>query len=68
LFSPDERKFGRWGYIILNAPLYDGVAGFWRSVFTHATWMRQRYGFQYSLLLPFHYLRRARDLMFRRVS
>lgn len=66
LFNPDERKFSNLGFILFTALLSDDPRGLWRAMFPDSTWMRQRYGFQSDLLLPFYHARRLADLAFRR--
>ncbi len=66
LFNPDERKFGKAGYILFTALLYDDLRGLWRGVFPDKAWMQERYGFRSSLLLPIYHVRRLADLTWRR--
>lgn len=65
-FNPDERKFGRIGYISFTMLLYDDFAGIWRSIFPKRAWMIERYRIPYRALLPFYHVRRLMDLAFRR--
>jgi hypothetical protein len=66
LFNPDERKFSNLGFILFAALLYDDLRGLWRAIFPDSAWMRQRYGFRSSLLLPAYHARRLVDLTLRR--
>ena len=68
LFNPDERKFGKLKYILFNILLYDDFNGLWKAVFPEKKWMKERYGFKNNLLLPAYYVRRLKDLLFRRIS
>lgn len=68
LFNPDERKFGRLRYILFNILLYDDINGLWKAIFPDRKWMKERYGFKNNLLLPSCYVRRLKDLLFRRIS
>lgn len=68
LFNPDERKFGRLGYVVFTALLYDDWRGLWRGIFPSRAWMRERYGFQNDWLLPYYHVRRLVDLGLRRVD
>jgi len=68
LFNPDEPKFNKPGYILFNALLYDDLRGLLRAIFPDRAWMRERYGFHSSLLLPYYHARRLFDLAFRRVN
>ena len=68
LFNPKERKFGKVGYILFNALLYDDFRGLLRSIFPEQKWMKKRYGFKNSFLLPWYHFRRILDLALRRVN
>lgn len=68
LFFPHERKFNTMGYILFTALLYDDGQGVGRALFPGRAWMRERYGEDRDLLLPYYYGRRLLDLAVRRVS
>lgn len=68
LFNPDEPKFGRAGFVLFTALLYDDLQGLWRGLFPGKAWMRAHYRFHSSWLLPYYYGRRLVDLASRRVS
>jgi hypothetical protein len=68
LFNPHKKKFSKLGYILFNALLYDDFKGLLRGIFPNRTWMRNRYGFNNSLLLPFYHCRRLLDLTLRRAN
>lgn len=68
LFNPGEPKFGRAGFVLFTALLYDDLKGLWRGLFPGKDWMRTHYRFQRSWLLPYYYGRRLLDLALRRVS
>jgi hypothetical protein len=68
LFYPDERKFGRAGYVAFTALLYDDAGGLWKAAFPERAYMRQRYAMRSDLLLPYYHLKRLADLALRRVS
>jgi hypothetical protein len=68
LFNPDELKFGRAGFVVFTALLYDDLKGLWRGLFPCNAWMRTHYRFHRSWLLPYYYGRRLVDLALRRVS
>ena len=67
-FNPDERKFGRVGYVIFNMLLYDDVSGLLRSVFPDADWMMKHYDISHKALLPLYHFKRLTDLAFRRMK
>jgi hypothetical protein len=66
LFDSDGKKWSRMGYIIFVSLLYDSFFGFVRGVIPDSTWMKQRYGFSSSLLLPFYHIYRLIDLVWKR--
>jgi hypothetical protein len=68
LFNPDAPKFGRAGFVLFTALLYDDLKGLWRGLFPDKAWMRSHYRFHRSWLLPYYYGRRLVDLALRRVS
>ena len=68
LFNPDEPKFGRAGFMVFTALLYDDPKGLMRGLFPGKAWMRAHYRFHSSWLLPYYYGRRLVDLALRRVS
>lgn len=67
LFDPSERKFGRLGYIIFNALLYDDLKGLWRAMFPAPETLGNRREMQSAYRFP-HHIRRLADLAFRRVA
>ena len=68
LLNPDEKKFGRMGYVCFTALLYDDLSGLVRALVPDPAWLKARYGFTSSWLLPLYYARRMFDLAFRRVA
>lgn len=66
LFDPEQRKFGKLGYILFTALLYDDLAGLARGIFPDPAFMRERYGLRHNALLPLAYARRLADLALRR--
>jgi len=68
LFNPNQPKFGRLGYILFTALLYDDLGGLLHSIFPDKVWMRRQYAVASDWLLPYYYLRRWFDLVFRRLK
>ena len=68
LFNPKERKFTRVEYILFNVLLYDDLPGLLRGVFPSPQWMKNRYNFSSDFLLPFFYVLRLINLIFRRLK
>ena len=66
LFNPDEHKFGRVGFVLFTALLYDDLRGLLRGLFPGKTWMQAHYRFHRSWLLPYYYGRRLADLTLHR--
>ncbi len=67
LFNPDERKFGKIGYIIFNCLLYDSFFDLLKGILPSREWMKEHYNFKSDLLLPYYYGRRLLNLAFKRV-
>jgi len=67
LFNPDERKFGKLGYIVFNCLLYDSFFDLFRGILPSPRWLKEHYKFESNLLLPFYYVKRVANLAFKRV-
>jgi hypothetical protein len=67
-FNPDEKKFGRFGYIIFNALLYDDIRGLFRGIFPEKKWMIEKYNITNELLLPYYHLIRLLNLALKRMN
>jgi hypothetical protein len=68
LFNPDEKKFSKPGYIVFNSLLYDDFRGLTKSILPERGWLKQRYGFESDLLVPFYHFRRLCDLALKRAN
>lgn len=68
LFNPDEKKFSKTGYIVFNSLLYDDLRGLTKGVLPERGWLKQRYGFESNLLVPFYHFRRLCDLALKRAN
>jgi hypothetical protein len=68
LFNPDEKKFSKVGYIAFNSLLYDDFKGLAKGILPDGGWLKERYGFDSNLLVPFYHLKRLCDLALRRAS
>lgn len=66
LFDPDGKKWSRLGYIVFVSLLYDNLSGFIRGVIPSRQSMIEKYGNVSLINLPFFYVRRIYDLIFRR--
>jgi len=67
-FNPAEKKFGRLGYMLFAALLYDDLKGFWRAIFPDSAWMIERYGTSAQGGLPVYHIKRLSDLAFKRLK
>jgi len=67
LFNPDERKFGKLGYIIFNCLLYDSLFDLLKGILPSRKWLKEHYKFESNLLLPYYYIKRIANLAFKRV-
>lgn len=66
LFDPDGKKWGRTGYLIFVAFIYDDVSGLWRGIFPKSHDMANQYGtFNKGKILFFH-IKRLVHLILRR--
>lgn len=68
LFDPSVRKWSKVGFILFNLLLYDTLGGVLRGIFPPRDWMYQRYGINHKWTLPWWYLKRLVDLIFKRAK
>jgi hypothetical protein len=68
LFGPHERKWSKLGYIVFNLMLYDTLSGVLRGIFPDGDWMQKHYGVKKRWTLPFWYVARGFELVFKRVK
>ena len=66
IFDPDGKKWTKIGYIIFVSLLYDSIFDFLDSIFPDKKWMIDRYKVRFSILLPFYYILRITNLLFKR--
>jgi hypothetical protein len=66
LFDPEKQRLSKAEYIFFTSCLYDDARGLLRGIFPARAWMRERYGFRSSLLLPVYHARRLTNLLLRR--
>ena len=64
LFEPEAKKWGRLGYIIFVALLYDDLKGLFKGVFPSVTSINDYYSNENRLLIPALYIRRLAGLIF----
>jgi len=67
LFNPDEKKFSRLMYITFNALLYDDLNGLIKGIIPDSGWMRDKYGIEAKNCVLAFYLKRLKDMAFRRL-
>jgi hypothetical protein len=68
LFDPNRKKWSKPGYILFTLLLYDDFRGILSALFPPETWMRQRYPVRSAMTLPYWYLRRGLELLFKRAN
>ena len=66
IFDPDGKKWGSFGYIIFVSLLYDTLGGLLRSIIPDKKWMKDHYGVKSSISLPFYYILRLVNLIWKR--
>ena len=64
LFEPDSKKWGRLGYIIFVALLYDDLKGLCRGLFPSVASINDYYSNNSRLMIPVLYIRRLMGLIF----
>jgi len=68
IFNPDEKKFGRVGYIVWNLILCNDFFGLFKALFPNIKWMKDRYDFIHTYQLPYYYIKRIYSLAIKRMS
>ena len=68
IFNPDERKWGKIGYIFFVMLLYDRPIDLFRNAFPPMEELRVRYPDASYLTAPFYYSKRIYSLLTKRVS
>jgi hypothetical protein len=66
LFEPDGKKWGRAGYVLFVAMLYDDLGGLTRNIFPSWSSMKKHYGVSNPVLLLFYYFQRLAGILLRR--
>jgi len=66
LFYPDNKKWGKIGYVIFVSLLYDSLFGLTKGIFPNPNWMKSHYKFNSNFLLPYFYLLRLYNLLTKR--
>lgn len=60
---PKERKFSKIEFLRFQTSLYDSFGDLWHTLYPNANWMKTRYNFKNSLLIPYYIVLRAFDLV-----
>lgn len=60
---PKQRKFSKLGFLCFQTSLYDSFADMFHTLYPNMAWMKQRYGFTNSLLVPKYIVIRGLDLL-----
>ena len=68
LLNPNEKKFGKIGYIVWTILLYDSLYGFFKALFPDKEWMINQYLIKNNKYLLYYYFKRILELIFKRVK
>ena len=68
IYNQEEKKFLKSTYILFNILLYDSSYEVFKAVFPNYKSMAIQYDIKSRLLLPFFYIKRIQDLLFKRAS
>ena len=60
---PLERKFSKLNFIRFQTMLYDSLSDALHTIYPSASWLKMRYNFKSSILIPYYIFRRGLDLM-----
>lgn len=61
--NPKQRKFRKIEFLIFQTSLYDSFCDMVRTLYPSAKWLKARYNFNNSLLIPYYIAVRALDLV-----
>ncbi len=68
LFNPHDNKFSKMGFIFWNAILYDSLWDLIRAIFPPSHWLKDYYSFENPRYLPYYYIKRIYELVFKRMA
>lgn len=68
IFNQKKRKFSRLGYILFNMCLYDNIKNLLTAIIPSPKTIKDLYGIESSILLPFYYVKRLTDLLLKRAK
>lgn len=68
VFEPDQKKWGKLGYMVFVSLLYDQPADFARGVLPDSDDMKDQYQFSSSWKLPYYHSKRLANLVLRRIN
>ena len=60
---PKKRKFSRLEFLRFQTSLYDSLSDMFRTLYPNAEWLKRRYAFKSSALIPYYICVRALDLV-----
>lgn len=61
--NPKQRKFGKIGFLRFQTSLYDSFSDMFRTLYPSAKWLKARYNFKNSFMIPYYIAVRALDLV-----
>lgn len=68
LFGQNKSKFSKLGYIVFGLLLFDNIAEVMTAIVPSKHEIKRKYNFSNNLLLPFFYLVRIKELLFKRAK
>lgn len=60
---PKARKFSRVDFLLFQTSLYDSISDMWHTLYPNAKWLKARYDFTNSLMIPYYIFLRGLDLV-----
>lgn len=68
VFNQKKKKFSKIGYIFFNMLLYDSFYLLMKSILPTPSQIKKQYEFSNNFLIPYFYLKRYNDLIFKRAK
>ncbi|AKF25180.1 hypothetical protein YH65_07080 [Sulfurovum lithotrophicum] len=68
IFDQKKKKFSKIGYILFNMSLYDSLGNLFVAIVPSPQTIKDLYGVENSMLLPFFYIKRLSDLIIKRAK
>jgi len=68
IFNQKKQKFSRLGYILFNMSLYDSLGNLFLAIIPSTQTIKDLYGVENKMLIPFYYVKRLFDLILKRAT